>query len=75
MTLVHAWFSPEQALLRGSCVYRKPSGSTVNVTRVNPLRDDKGSHRQDEKYVGQVVPDGEGGCVQPNVRVNGITRF
>jgi hypothetical protein len=73
MATVHAWFSAEQALLHGSAVYRKPGGNTVNVTRTSPEKEGKGSYRADEKYLGQVVPGDEGGCVRPIERVRGIT--
>ena len=71
MTTTHAWFSAEAALFHGSAVYRKPSGSTVNVTRTSGEREGKGSHRQDEKYVAEVVRADEGGCVRPKVRIPG----
>jgi hypothetical protein len=74
MSTIHAWFSAEMALGHGSSIYRKPSGSTVNVTRTNSEREAKGSFRQDEKYVGEVVREEDGGCLQPNHRVDGITR-
>ena len=51
MTTIHAWFSADFALRHGSSVYRKPDGSTVNVTRMSALKVGKGSYRQDEKYV------------------------
>jgi hypothetical protein len=73
MASVHAWFSAEQALYHGSAVYRKPSGDTVNVTRTSPDKEGKGSYRADEKYVGQVVSDEDGGCVRATERVRGIT--
>ena len=63
---VHAWFSAATALRHGNSVYRKPDGSTVNVTRTSPERQGKGSYRQDEAYVGEVIPVGGGGCVRPN---------
>ena len=74
MTTIHAWFSADFALRHGSSVYRKPDGSTVNVTRMNALKDGKGSYRQDERYVGEVIPGEDGGCVTPLRRVAGITR-
>jgi hypothetical protein len=74
MTTVHAWFSAETALVRGSAIYRKPDGSTVNVTRTSPDRLGKGSYRQDEKYLGEIVSIEHGGCVHPSRRVAGITR-
>ena len=72
-TFVHAWFSAQTALLVGSTVYRKPSGSTVNVTRLTPDRLGKGSTAVDEKYVGEVIRTEDGGCVQEIRRVNDIT--
>ena len=74
MSTVHAWFSAETALRRGSTVFRKPDRSTVNVTRMNAQRDAKGSYRRDECYVGEVVCAADGGCVRATTRVDGITR-
>ena len=74
MSTTHAWFSAGSALRHGSSVYRKPDGSTVNVTRMSALKVGKGSYRQDEKYVGEVVPLEDGGCVRPQTVVAGITR-
>ena len=71
--LSHAWFSAGFALRVGSSVYRKPSGSQVNVTRLTTDRLGKGSTEVDEKYVGEVVRHEDGGCVQPINRVAGIT--
>jgi hypothetical protein len=73
MTTVHAWFSAETALRVGSSVYRKPSGSTVNVTRMSAERDGKGHHPYDEKYLGEVIQQEDGGCVRSTIRVPGIT--
>jgi hypothetical protein len=64
MTTIHAFFSAEWALVRGSSVYRKPDGSTVNVTRTSPERHGKGPFRQDENYLGEVVRAEDGGCVR-----------
>jgi hypothetical protein len=55
MTTLHAWFSSESALTHGSSIFRKPSGSTVNVTRTDLDRLSKGTHGQDEKYLGEVI--------------------
>src|SRR5438270_3323808 len=74
MATVHAWFSAETALAHGSSIYRKLSGSTVNVTRTNPDKDGKGSFRPDEKYLGEVIRLEDGGCVRATHRVEGITR-
>jgi hypothetical protein len=70
---IHAWFSAAEALAFGSSVYRKPSGSKVNVTRMNDRRDSKSSRRHDEQYVGEVVREAEGGRVEARRRVRGIT--
>ena len=69
----HAYFSASWALVRGSAVYRKPSGETVNVTRTNTERDGKARHPWDERYVGEVVRAEDGGCVQPTTLVRSIT--
>jgi hypothetical protein len=74
MSTVYAWFSAETALRRGSTLFRKEDGSTVNVTRLNAEREAKGSYNQDERYVGEVVCAADGGCVRANRRVGGITR-
>ena len=73
-TTISAWFSATEAIAFGSSVYRKPDSSTVNVTRVNERRESKSSHRHDEQYVGQVIPEAEGGLVSERWRVPGITR-
>jgi hypothetical protein len=70
---VHAWFSPMAALIEGSSIYRKPSGSTVNVTRMSPENEITGIYRHTEKYVGEVIGIEAGGCVRGNSRVRGIT--
>ena len=69
MTTIHAWFSAERALRRGSSIYRKPSGATVNVTRVSPDNEITGFYRHTEKYVGEVISAEDGGCVRRNIRV------
>jgi hypothetical protein len=74
MATVHAWFSAEMALGHGNSIYRKLSGSTVNVTRTSPDKEGKGSFRPDEKYVGEVIRIEDGGCVRANQRLEGITR-
>jgi hypothetical protein len=74
MTTIHAWFSAGSALRHGSSLYRKPDGSTVNVTRMSALKVGKGSYRQDETYVGEVIPGEDGGCVRPRSVVGGFTR-
>jgi len=70
---MHAWFSAETALRDGSCVYRKPNGAKVNVTRINAEKASKGSFRNDEKYLGEVIREEDGGCVRGQSRVAGIT--
>jgi hypothetical protein len=72
-TTIHAFFSADTALVLGSSVFRKPDGSTVNVTRVSPERRDPGSYHQDENYLGEVVRAEDGGRVGANLRVDGIT--
>ena len=49
------------------------NGSTVNVTRMSADKDARGGFPQDEKYLGEVVRPEDGGCVQPNRRVPGIS--
>ena len=73
MNTIHAWFSQMSALVHGSSVYRKPDGSTVNVTRMSVEKETGGTYRNDEKYVGQVVQAEDGGCVKGQTRVAGIT--
>jgi hypothetical protein len=73
MTTVHAWFSMQTALRIGSAVYRKPGGSTVNVTRMSDEKDGKVTFPHDEKYLGEVIRTEDGGCVQRTSRVRGIT--
>jgi hypothetical protein len=73
MATVHAWFSQAAALVGGSSVFRKPGGSTVNVTRMSPEKVESGRYRHDERYVGEVVRAEDGGCVRPSSRVPGIT--
>ena len=73
MPPIHAWFSAETALRHGSSIYRKLSGATVNVTRMSADMASKGSFWHDEKYVGEVIPQDDGGCVREQHRVPGIT--
>ena len=73
MTTIHAWFSFETALRAGSSVYRKPGGATVNVTRMSAEREGKGAFPRDEKYLGEVVSEADGGCIRGIVRVPGIS--
>ena len=73
MSTTHAWFSAASALMHGSCVHRKPSGMTVNVTRTNDERGSKCAHRWEETYVGEVIRAEDGGCVRGMRRVGGIT--
>ena len=72
MATTYAWFSAATAIRTGSAVYRKPLGSTVNVTRIDDDKDARGPHPYDEKYLGEVVRDADGGCVQPTHRVASI---
>jgi hypothetical protein len=74
MATTHAYFSAGWALVHGSAVYRKPSGMTVNVTRTNPDKDGRGKRPWDERYVGEVLREEDGGLVEPVSRVQGITR-
>jgi hypothetical protein len=71
MATIHAWFSSEAALRFGNMVYRKPDGSTVNVTRMNLQKDGKRA-RDSETYVGEVIRTEDGGCVRAKKRVAGI---
>ena len=73
MRTIHAWFSAETALRKGSAVHRKLDGSTVNVTRTSPEKEGKGRLSSDEKYVGEVVRVEDGGCVHATRRVRGIS--
>jgi len=73
MSTIHAWFSPAAALIHGSAVYRKESGSRVNVTRMSDENELAGFFRHTEKYVGRVVREEDGGCVEQTTRVDGIT--
>jgi hypothetical protein len=72
-TTTHAFFSASRALVHGSAVYRKPSGMTVNVTRMDVEKDGKARHPADECYVGEVVRAEDGGCVQPTTLARSIT--
>lgn len=72
MTTIHAWFSAEWALRRGSSVYRKPDGSTVNVTRTGAEGEAKGSPHQGENYVGEVCRGEDGGRVRANRSADSI---
>jgi hypothetical protein len=73
MATIHAWFSATQALRQGSSHYRKPDGSFVNVTRMDSDFQGKVARRGDDIYVGEVTRAEDGGCVQENTRVTGIT--
>lgn len=72
MTRTHAWFSSESALRFGSSVYRKPDGSTVNVTRTDLEKQGKRPGGDGEAYVGEVIRAEDGGCVHARERVRGI---
>jgi hypothetical protein len=71
MATIHAWFSSESAVRFGSMIYRKPDGSTVNVTRMNLQKDRKRS-RDSEMYVGEVIRTEDGGCVRAKKRVDSM---
>ena len=73
MPTIHAWFSSDAALRSGSMVYRKPDGSTVNVTRMDSDRDGKPARRDEETYIGEVIRTEDGGCVRATRRVRGIS--
>jgi hypothetical protein len=73
MMTTHAWFSAQTALRKGSAVYRKPSGGTVNVTRTDDDLQSKGSTYNDDVYLGPVVRREDGGCVVETRRVPSIT--
>ncbi|HEV8606466.1 MAG TPA: hypothetical protein VGQ99_13920 [Tepidisphaeraceae bacterium] len=73
MSTIHAWFSQAAALIHGSEVYRKESGSTVNVTRMSDENEAAGFFRHTEKYVGRVIRAEDGGCVGAMTMVDGIT--
>ena len=72
VTTTHAWFSSVFALRLGSTVYRKPDGSTVNVTRTYPLKDARRPAGDEEQYVGEVVTAEGGGVVPAMWRARGI---
>jgi hypothetical protein len=72
MATTHAWFSSEVALRFGSMVFRKPDGSTVNVTRTNIQKLGRRLPPDSETYVGEVIRVEDGGCVQTKRRVPGI---
>lgn len=72
MATIHAWFSSESASRFGSMIYRKPDGSTVNVTRMNLDKDGKRSNRDGEIYVGEVIRTEDGGCVRGKKRVDSM---
>ena len=73
MSTMHAFFSHAAALINGSAVFRKQSGSTVNVTRVSTDNEIDGPFRHTEKYLGQVVREEDGGCVRAVEKADGIT--
>jgi hypothetical protein len=45
----------------------------VNVTRMAPGKESKASFPHDEKYLGEVVTEQDGGCVRGTRRVPGIS--
>jgi hypothetical protein len=71
MATTHAWFSAESALRLGSMVYRKPDGSTVNVTRLDLQKEGK-RVPDSETYVGEVIRTEDGGCVRARRRVDSM---
>ena len=71
MARIHAWFSSEAAARFGSMVYRKPDGSTVNVTRMNLQKEGRRA-RDSETYVGEVIRTEDGGCVRAKQRVDSM---
>lgn len=73
MSTMHAFFSHAAALINGSSVFRKPSGATVNVTRLSIDHQIDGFFRHTEKYLGQVVGEEDGGCVRAVEKADGIT--
>jgi hypothetical protein len=73
MATIHAFFSPAAALIHGSAVYRKHSGSRVNVTRMSAEREVTGLFHHSEKYLGEVIAAEEGGCVVATAMVDGVT--
>ena len=57
---MHAWFDSKLADKIGTVIYRKPDGSTVEVTEVsNHMRNKKDG----EVYLGMVVHHEVGGCM------------
>ena len=73
MSTLHAWFSQMAALRLGSTVYRKASGSKVNVTRTSAVKESEGLWKLDEKYLGEVIEETHGSGIGTRVRVGGIT--
>jgi hypothetical protein len=73
MRTIHAFFSQSAALIHGSALFRKESGSTVNVTRMSDDNEISGHFRHTEKYVGDVIRAEDGGCVRPTEMVDGGT--
>jgi len=73
MSTMHAFFSHAAALLNGSSIFRKPSGATVNVTRLSIDHQIDGFFRHTEKYLGQVVSEEHGGCLRALEKAYGIT--
>ena len=57
---------PRRHWCRGSSVFRKRDGNTVNVTRVSPARNGEGSYRSDECCLDEANRAEDGGCVRPN---------
>lgn len=73
MTTTHAFFSIFVANRDGSALFRRAGGATLNVTRTSTERDGKGPFPHDEKYLGEVIAEEDGGCVRGKTRVPGIS--
>jgi hypothetical protein len=73
MTTTHAFFSIFVANRDGSSLYRRAGGATLNVTRTSAERDGKGPFPHDEKYLGEVIAEEDGGVVRGKTRVPGIS--
>ena len=72
MTKTYAFFSIFVANRDGSSLYRRAGGGTLNVTRTSTEREGKGPFPHDEKFLGEVIAEEDGGCVRGNQRVPGI---
>ena len=54
MPMEHAWYSDEQAKLRGVVVWRTPDGRKVRATQITSDKE-HGTEFEDIRYVGRVV--------------------